>query len=108
MKEQGCASPEHVAGCPCPRCKKPPKECPKCPELTEQHVIPRCIGKKVLGMSNGAIDKYKQSESKACHKANDPLVPERFTEMMKLKRSGVIFTIQDVLTMRENGAFKKH
>ena len=108
MKEKGCASPEHSPSCPCPACRKPRQDCIQCPKLTIQHVIPKCIGKKILHLSDREIESYTQMESRACHRMNDPLIGKVFEEMMKLKRSGTIFIIQDVLNLREAGAFKKH
>ena len=106
-KEMGCKSPEHSPSCPCVSCRKPRTFCLDCKVLTIQHIIPRCIGRKVLGMSEKEIDSYQQEESKACHRMNDSLVSNVFERMMRLKRQGVIFEVKDVLLMRENGEFKK-
>ena len=107
MKEQkGCKSETHAPSCPCQACKKPEKECPKCPQLTIQHVIPRCIGRKILGMSESQIDSYSRPESKPCHRKNDAKVGQVFELMMKQQRQGVIFSLQDVFLMRKQGKFQ--
>ena len=106
MKERGCASPEHSPGCPCPRCSRPQESCSDCKELTIQHVVPQCIGRKILRISDKKIREYTQMESRACHRANDPKVPQVFEQMKKLKKQGDIFTISDVLRMREKNTFK--
>lgn len=107
MKERGCASPEHSPQCPCPYCRKSEESCNKCPELTIQHIVPQSIGRKVLHLSEKVINSYAVMESKPCHRVNDYHVTQVFESMMKQKRNGIVFNVNDVLRMRKEGVFRK-
>jgi hypothetical protein len=104
--EMGCKSPEHQPDCPCPRCEKPPEKCNHCPNLNVQHEIPKCIGKKILGMTSNELDKYSHPESKVDHSFNDKNVTMVFQEMLIMRRKEhIVFTKEDVLTMRNDHIF---
>ena len=104
-KEICCKSPVHVENCPCLSCRDVNVQCQR-KTLSRQHEIPKCIGHKVLNMSNRMLEKYTHPISLVCHKQEDENVPAVFFRMLRLRKKGIIFTKEDVLQMRARGEFR--
>ena len=102
----GCESPIHQPGCPCRMCNKPVENCKKCPELTDQHIVPLSIG-KAIGMTKKQLAEPEnhRRESKIDHRFNDVRVPTVLYQMKKEMKEGVKFSTTAVLAMRENKWF---
>ena len=105
--QRGCKSPKHEPGCPCTMCNRSKEVCNKCPKISTQHEIPRCIGRKILGMSSKELDQHTHKESKPCHRENDVRVPMVYEEMRLRKNTDhILFSATAVLKMREVGYFR--
>jgi hypothetical protein len=87
-------------------CNKPVENCKKCPELSDQDIIPRSIG-KAIGMTKKQLrdPENHRRESKIDHRFNDIRVPTILYEMKKNIREGVRFSATAVRAMRDNKFF---
>jgi len=107
IEMRGCKSPTHEPGCPCTMCNKPVENCKKCPELSDQHIIPLSIG-KAIGMTRKQLEapENHRRESKVDHRPNDARVPKVLYEMKKeMKEDKMKFSIAAVKSMRDNYYF---
>ena len=106
-EDKGCRSPKHAPNCPCTMCNRAKEVCNNCPKISVQHEIPRCIGRKILGMSSKELNQYTHKESKPCHRDNDIRVPSIYAEMRFRKNTEhILFSATAVLKMREVGYFR--
>lgn len=101
----GCKAEKHHPTCPCLNCK--PRNCNSCDKLTEQHEIPKCIGKEILRMTADEMKKHTTAMSRPCHEQEDKEIPDVLNAMRKLKRQGLTPTRKDVLEIRRIGLFRQ-
>jgi len=102
-----CQAEKHHSSCSCLSCK--PRNCNSCDKLTKQHQIPRCIARKILGLSADEMKNHTILVSKSCHEQEDGQVPYILYLMKILKeQEGMVPTIEEVLTIRKMGMFRKN
>jgi hypothetical protein len=73
-----------------------------------QHDVPEKIQTDIFGRKGNDLLQYTHPESKVCHAKNDRRVNHVIKGMLRtIDREGVnIYTIADVLRMRESGIFR--